>query len=59
MPRYNFTFTCRTHADTPEEAMEIAKQQVMDNHAYVEGIDDETDEVVVSGEAWDVVVVEG
>ena len=40
MRQYNIVFYCTTIADTEEEALEIALQQIKDGSAYVE-IEDE------------------
>lgn len=40
MRQYNIVITCTTIADTEEEALEIALQQIKDGSAYVE-IEDE------------------
>ena len=40
MRQYNIVFYCTTIADTVEEALEIALQQIKDGSAYVE-IEDE------------------
>ena len=40
MRQYNIVITCTTLADSEEEALEIALQQIKDGSAYVE-IEDE------------------
>lgn len=53
MQPYDICITCNTYADSPEEAIRIALEQIADRSAYCEVTNTDTDEIEFEGHLGD------